>query len=55
MSSKRKAWIIGASTGIGAALADELERKNWQVTRSARSKGDILIDVANDQSVIDAA
>ena len=55
MSSKRKAWIIGASTGIGAALSHELERMNWQIVRSARSKGDILIDVANDQSVIDAA
>ena len=27
-NNRRKAWIIGASTGIGAALADELERKN---------------------------
>ena len=54
-NKQRKAWIIGASTGIGAALADELEKNNWQVVRSARSKGDILIDVANDQSVTSAA
>ena len=52
---ERSAWIIGASSGIGESLADELERKGCRVVRSARSKGDILIDVADDQSVINAA
>ena len=52
---QRKAWIIGASSGIGEALADELEAKGCQVVRSARSGGDILIDVADDKSVTDAA
>jgi short-subunit dehydrogenase len=51
----RKAWIIGASSGIGAALADELQKNNWQVVRSARSSGDIFIDVADDASVKKAA
>ena len=51
----RKAWIIGASSGIGAAVADELEGKNWQVVRSSRSQGDIRIDVADDLSVSNAA
>ena len=51
----RRAWIIGASSGIGAALADELEAKGCKVVRSARSSGDILIDVADDQSVTNAA
>ena len=48
-------WLTGASSGIGESLADELERKGCRVVRSARSKGDILIDVADDQSVINAA
>ena len=51
----RKAWIIGASTGIGAAVADELAAKGWDVVRSSRSQGEIRIDVSDDASVIDAA
>ena len=51
----RKAWIIGASSGIGAAVADELQSKGWQVVRSSRSKGDLLIDIADDLSVEKAA
>ena len=51
----RKAWIIGASSGIGAAVADELQSKGWQVIRSSRSKGDLLIDIADDYSVEKAA
>lgn len=51
----RKAWIIGASSGIGAAVADELERKGWNVVRSSRSQGEIRIDVADDASVTSAA
>jgi short-subunit dehydrogenase len=51
----RKAWIIGASSGIGAAVADELQSKGWQVIRSSRSKGDLLIDIADDHSVEKAA
>ena len=52
---KRKAWIIGASTGIGAAVADELNAKGWDVVRSSRSQGDIRIDVSDDASVVEAA
>lgn len=52
---KRKAWIIGASTGIGAAVADELAAKGWDVVRSSRSQGEIRIDVSDDASVVDAA
>ena len=52
---KRSAWIIGASSGIGAAVADELERKGWQIERSSRSQGEIRIDIADDASVISAA
>ena len=51
---KRKAWIIGASTGIGAAVADELTAKGWDVVRSSRSQGEIRIDVSDDASVVDA-
>ena len=52
---KRKAWIIGASTGIGAAVADELVAKGWDVVRSSRSQGEIRIDVSDDASVFSAA
>jgi short-subunit dehydrogenase len=52
---KRKAWIIGASTGIGAAVADELTAKGWEVVRSSRSQGEIRIDVSDDNSVVEAA
>jgi short-subunit dehydrogenase len=51
----RKAWIIGASSGIGAAVADELDRIGWQVVRSSRSQGEIRIDISNDESVFEAA
>lgn len=51
----RKAWIIGASTGIGAAVADELKSKGWQVVRSSRSQGEIRVDISNDESVKQAA
>ena len=50
----RTAWVIGASSGIGAALATELENRNFKVIRSARSSGDLLIDVSDDNSVINA-
>lgn len=52
---KRNAWIIGASTGIGAAVADELAKKGWEVVRSSRSQGEIRIDVSDDASVVEAA
>jgi short-subunit dehydrogenase len=52
---KRKAWVIGASTGIGAAVADELNAKGWDVVRSSRSQGDIRIDISSDASVVDSA
>jgi short-subunit dehydrogenase len=52
---KRKAWIIGASTGIGAAVADALTAKGWDVVRSSRSQGEIRVDVSDDASVVEAA
>lgn len=51
----RTAWIIGASSGIGAAVANELELKHWNVIRSSRSQGEIRIDIADDKSVTAAA
>ena len=33
----RRAWIVGASSGIGAALADALHARGAQVIASARS------------------
>ncbi len=36
--SQRSAWIIGASTGIGAALAKELADAGCQVTITARNE-----------------
>ena len=35
--SKKRVWIIGASTGIGAALADALHSRQAKVAISARS------------------
>ena len=35
--SKQRAWIVGASTGIGAALADLLHTRGAKVAVSARS------------------
>jgi short-subunit dehydrogenase len=36
--SKKRVWIIGASTGIGASLADQLHSLKAKVAISARSK-----------------
>ena len=64
--SDRKAWVIGASSGIGADLAKELQAAGCQVTISARNVDalnaiagnsmDVLpIDIADDSSVQQAA
>lgn len=49
--SQRKAWIIGASSGIGADLAGELSALGCAVTISARNE-DALRTVANGQMEI---
>lgn len=65
----KKYWLIGASDGLGAALANRLSREGAQVIVSARSEEKLqklvadlpgeasyqLVDVSNDKSVEDAA
>lgn len=45
MAGARTAWITGASSGIGAAVAEELARRGWRVAITARS-ADALEGVA---------
>ncbi|MGC1505902.1 MAG: SDR family NAD(P)-dependent oxidoreductase [Sulfitobacter sp.] len=65
----KRYWLIGASDGLGAALAQKLSRAGAEVILSARSKDKLAdlvaalpgkasyqpIDVANNDSVKDAA
>jgi short-subunit dehydrogenase len=44
----RRAWVVGASSGIGAALATELRSRGSHVAISAR-RGDRLEEVSNGQ------
>ena len=45
------AWITGASSGIGAALAHELAARGWQVAISAR-RADALEEIAKGNAQI---
>lgn len=47
----RRFWVVGASSGIGAALAGELERRGAKVAISARREAD-LQEVASDDMVV---
>lgn len=62
----RSAWVIGASSGIGAAVAEELLKRGCKVTISARSENAlhdvakgrmqvVPIDISNTDSVQQAA
>jgi len=47
----RRIWVVGASSGIGAALARELRRRGAHVAISARRAG-ALQEVADDQMTV---
>jgi NADP-dependent 3-hydroxy acid dehydrogenase YdfG len=65
----KRYWLVGASQGLGAALAHKLSRNGVEVVLSARSKDDLdalaaelpgkasvqVIDVSSDESVQAAA
>lgn len=48
-SDPNHAWLVGASSGIGAALARELLGRGWRVTVSGRGRSK-LADLAKDRS-----
>ena len=41
MDKPKSAWIIGASSGIGKALAELLVKNNWKVAISSRTQKDL--------------
>lgn len=51
----RRAAVIGASGGIGAAIADRLEADGVEVIRLGRSGGDVKIDLEDESSIAEAA
>ena len=55
--SWRRAVVIGASGGIGTALADTLELRGTKVVRLSRSAADagFRVDLADEQSIASAA
>ncbi len=56
MSEWKQAVVIGASCGIGGAIADALEDEGVAVTRFARSMtGDAYLDLENEASIAAAA
>lgn len=54
MTQRSHAWIVGASSGIGAALAAELARRGWRVTVSARRQERLDALAATQPDAIDA-
>lgn len=51
INKSKKIWIIGASTGIGRALAKKFSREGWLVAASARSVA-LLENLAKDNNII---
>ena len=50
-----RAAVIGASGGIGVAIADRLEADKAEVILLARSGGDVKIDLEDETSIAEAA
>ena len=48
--NQKKIWVIGASSGIGKALAEKFSSEGWEVAVSARRK-EILDEMANEKNV----
>lgn len=51
MNNTKTAWIIGASSGIGKALAELLARNNWRVAISSRSAERLNAIAENDPNI----
>ena len=48
--NQKKVWVIGASSGIGKALAEKFSSEDWEVAVSARRK-EILDEMSNNENI----